>query len=301
MVAGRLGVTLTVNGSEFLSQSVVLLNGAERPSTFVDSTQLQALVPPEDLKVAGTIEITVFTPGPGGGVSNIITFTVENPLPTLSALSPDAVPEDSPDFIVTVTGNGFVPGSVIRADGADRTTDFVSSTQLRTPVAAGEVLDPGTVNVTVFNPGPGGGESNPLAFTIEAAPNPTPSITMLTPGSAPAGRTGFTLSVTGTGFAFNSVVEWNGEARPTLPVSATELEAWISAEDVQVGGTIDVAVSTPGPGGGASNSVSFTVNNPAPSVAGLSPTAVVAGGGDFALTVTGTNFVPSSVVSRVEQ
>src|SRR2546428_6373784 len=51
----------------------------------------------------------------------------------------------------------------------------------------------------------------------------------------------------------------------------------------------------PAPGGGTSNpqtfSIGITNTNPVPTTTGLSPTAAVAGGPGFTLTVTGTNFI----------
>src|SRR2546428_10561923 len=55
----------------------------------------------------------------------------------------------------------------------------------------------------------------------------------------------------------------------------------------------------PAPGGGTSNpqtfSIGITNTNPVPTTTGLSPTAAVAGGPGFTLTVTGTNFIGGSV------
>jgi hypothetical protein len=49
----------------------------------VNGTQLQAAIQDSDIAVAGTAEVTVFNPAPGGGISNPLTFTIDAP-PTLS-------------------------------------------------------------------------------------------------------------------------------------------------------------------------------------------------------------------------
>ena len=46
------------------------------------------------------------------------------------------------------------------------------------------------------------------------------------------GQNNYTLTVTGTGFMQGSVVYWNDEPRPTTFVSATELHAAVTADDV---------------------------------------------------------------------
>jgi hypothetical protein len=51
-------------------------NGSNRTTTFVSSTQLTATIPASDIAVAGTAQVTVFTPTPGGGTSSAQTFTI---------------------------------------------------------------------------------------------------------------------------------------------------------------------------------------------------------------------------------
>lgn len=55
----------------------------------------------------------------------------------------------------------------------------------------------------------------------------------------------FTLMVSGTGFTQNSVVRWDGEARPTTFVSSNQLTAAISAADVSTVAEIPVTVYDP--------------------------------------------------------
>ena len=54
----------------------------------------------------------------------------------------------------------------MRWNGTDRTTTFVSSTQLQAQILAGDIASAGTAPVTVFNPTPGGGTSSAQTFTI---------------------------------------------------------------------------------------------------------------------------------------
>jgi hypothetical protein len=71
----------------------------------------------------------------------------------------------------------------------------------------------------------------------------------------------FTLILLGTGFSTNSVVRWNGVARPTVFVNSTRLSAAISAADVSALGDIPVTVwdPIPGPGGTETQPVLFHV------------------------------------------
>src|SRR5205814_5342162 len=85
--AGGAAFTLTVGGSSFAASSVVQWNGTARATTFVSSTQLQAAIDASDIAAAGTAQVTVVTPAPGGGISVALTFTVDPPMATLSVTS----------------------------------------------------------------------------------------------------------------------------------------------------------------------------------------------------------------------
>jgi hypothetical protein len=76
---GASSFTLTVNGSNFLSGSVVQWNGANRSTTSVNSTQLTASIPATDVANAGIAQVAVFNPAPGGGTSNALNFTIGTP------------------------------------------------------------------------------------------------------------------------------------------------------------------------------------------------------------------------------
>ena len=230
--------------------------------------------------------------------SGTITISGDNPVPTLTSLSPNNALVGSGSVNLTVTGTGFVPGSVVRWAGGNRNTTFVSNTQLTAAIPASDLTSAGSVNVTVFNPAPVGGTSNALTFTVNP-PNPLPSIATLSPNTAVEGSAGFTLTVVGSGFVNGSVVRWDGQQRVTEYVNATTLRAQIQASDLVGQGQASITVLNNPPGGGTSNIATFNITagqNPAPTLTGISPTTANAGGPAFTLTATGTNFVASSKV-----
>jgi len=89
--------------------------------------------------------------------------------------------------------------------------------------------------------------------------NPVPSISALTPSSATVGSGAFALTVDGAGFVPGAYVQWNGSGRQTSVLSSTQLQALIADSDLAVAGPVSVTVLNPGPGGGVSNAVTFTV------------------------------------------
>lgn len=102
---------------------------------------------------------------------------------------------------------------------------------------------------------------------LMCAQNPVPFVNNpLAPASAAPGSAGFQLTVNGTGFLSASVVNWNGSARATTFISASQLQATILATDLASTQTVAVTVVNPNPGGGVSNRANFNVTLPSPSV-----------------------------------
>jgi len=286
--AGGPAFTLTVNGTNFVNGSVVQVNGSSRTTSFVSGTQLSAAIPASDIASAGTLSITVVNPAPGGGASAALSLVVNNPPPSLTSISPSTAFAGGPAFTLTVNGTNFVNGSVVQVNGSSRTTTFVSSTQLTAAIPASDIASAGTLSITVVNPD--GGASAALALVVN---NPIPTLTSISPSTTFAGGAAFTLTVNGTNFINGSVVQVNGSSRTTTFVSSTQLSAAIPASDIASAGTRSITVVNPG---GASGSLTLTVNNPVPSLTSISPSATTVGGPAFTLTVNGTNFVNGSVV-----
>ncbi len=295
--AGDPGVTVTVTGAGFVNGSTVRFDGVPQPTTFVSDTTLEVTVTLAQLAAGGTINVTVFNAAPGGGTSAALTFTINNPAPTLTSLGPNSATAGGPGVTVTVTGAGFVDGSTVRFDGVPQPTTFVGGTTLEVTVTLAQLAAAGTINVTVFNGAPGGGTSAALTFTIN---NPAPTLTLLSPNSATAGDPGVTVTVTGTGFVNGSTVRFDGVPQPTTFVGGTTLEVTVTLAQLAAAGTINVTVFSLGPGGGTSAALTFTINNPAPTLTSLSPNSATVGGpgGGSGVTVTvmGAGYVNGSTV-----
>jgi hypothetical protein len=178
---GDAGFTLTVNGSGFLGCSVVRLDGADRPTTFVGGTQLTAAIPAGDVATPGTRTITVFTPAPGGGLSAGTPLTVN----------------DTAAPVVTVTapngGESFVIGS-----GANITwnaTDNVGVTLV-------DLLLSRTGSAGPFDPiATGVGNSGSYAWTVDGPPTTSGMVRVVAhDGAGLAGQdvSDTTFAITGT-------------------------------------------------------------------------------------------------------
>jgi hypothetical protein len=222
-------------------------------------------------------------------------------VPTIASIAPSSRAAGGPAFTLTVTGTNYNSSSIVRWNGSDRVTSQSpagSTTTLEAAITAMDIATAGTAQVTVFNPGPAGGQtSTVVTFTITGVAPTAPTIASLAPGSAAAGGQAFKLTVTGTNYNMSSVVRWNGSDRVTNllnPMSTTTLEAAITALDIIAPGTAQVTVVNAG--GQTSNAATFIITGEAPTVTSISPSTAVAGGPAFTLTVTGTNFNSTSIV-----
>lgn len=295
--AGSAGFSLVVNGVNFVTNSVIRFNGVDLPTTFVTSSQLTTQVPAGLVAGGGLAPVVVFNPAPGGGTSNAVNFSIINPAPVISSINPAAMLAGSPSFALAVNGSGFVNGSIVRVNNADRQTTFVNGNQLMATIPASDVLNAGTLSITVFNVAPGGGTSNSVTLPVS---NPVPEITELVPNAVAAGSQAFTLAINGTGFVPGSVVQWNGSARPTTFVNTTQLTIPVSAAEVAAAANVSISVVNPAPGGGTSGARIFRITaqpNPTPILLSLAPGSTIAGSEAFTLTVNGENFVPNVVVN----
>ncbi len=263
--AGGSGLTLTVTGSSFVSTSVVRWNGEARPTTFVSATSLQAAISAADIATAGTAQVSVFTPGPGGGTSSPLNFTINSaPILTISASS--VLPGGS-ETVTLTNGPGGVNDWLALATTTAANTSNVQWVYVGTGVTTrtwtvNMPSTPGTYEFRLFlNNGYARAATSPTV-TVAAPPSPLPVLTSLSPPSIPTGTTSFTLTVNGSGFVSTSAVRWNGANRSTTYVSATQLRATIPASDRTALGPAAVTVSNPAPGGGVSAPLTFTVTPP---------------------------------------
>jgi len=85
---------------------------------------------------------------------------------TITTISPTSATAGGAAFTLTVTGTNFVSGSIVRWNSTNRTTTFVSSTQLTAAILAADITAAGVPIVDVINPAPGLGTSNGKPFFI---------------------------------------------------------------------------------------------------------------------------------------
>ncbi len=177
---------LTDFGNQYLSVKVVYTPSTNTWQLFVRNDGTAAFQDPAvgSLTLQGSVVNNTYTsatlPMMGaywqGGLTNGQNAIFDNikvavALPILTSISPASRIAGTAAFPLTVFGANFVSGtSVVRWNGVNRPTTFVSPTQLTAAISEADIATSGTASVTVAN---GSGISTALPFTIDPAGVPT--------------------------------------------------------------------------------------------------------------------------------
>jgi uncharacterized protein (TIGR03437 family) len=260
-VAGSQAVTVTIKGTNFNTRSVAHSTTSALSTSFVSSTQLNAIISPDLIADGGSFLIQV--ENPEGAKSNVVIFSVSNARPTLSNISPTAATAGDAAFTLTVNGTNFLSGATLKWNSIPIPAAYVTRNQLTASIPAALVANAGAADVVVLNPDDL--LSNAALFTI----HPRGAIlSAITPSSAIAGGPGFLVTVSGSDFPAGSVVLWNGTALSTNYVSPSQLTATVPASLIATPGSASISVNT---GISTTASIPFAINPllPATSQAGI--------------------------------
>jgi uncharacterized repeat protein (TIGR01451 family) len=258
--AGSGPTSITVAGSGFVSSSIVQVGGASEQTVFDSSTELKATVPASQSTVGAELPVVVNNGTVSSSNTPALNLEVDNSSPSISAINPDSVTAGAGATTVSITGTGFMSASAVQLNGSARTASYVSVTQLKVMLTAADLSAVGNAAITVVNPAPGGGSSAAATLAITApvvASSPVPALTFIAPDGAPIGAS-TQITLTGSGFTADSVVQWNGTAVPTTFTSATAVTAQVPASLLTLPGNYQVTVTNPAPGGGTTSALPFT-------------------------------------------
>ncbi len=289
-------LNVTVIGGNFISGVTTVNFGTGitvNSLTFTGSTQLTANITIASTAATEARTVSITNAPPAGGTVTF-TFTVNNPEPTLTRISPTNG-ERLQVLNVGFKGTNFISGVSTANVGAGITinsTTVHTSDSLTVNIMIGANATTGARNFSVTNSSPGGGTSGNQTFSIN---NPVPTLTSISPNT---GNRLDTLYVTFRGTNFisgtSSVNVGNGiTVIPPLTVSGdTSLTARITITASADTGARSFSVSNATPGGGTSTAQTFRVNNPAPTLASISPTSGTRGQ-TLNVNFTGSNFISS--------
>jgi hypothetical protein len=264
--------------------------GAQSATSFtvLSDTQLTATAPAE---AAGTVDVTVTTPGGTSLTGNSDRFTFLGGAPAVTGLSQSGG-ATSGDGIVALSGSNLMwPGESTSEVAVYFGSTRAAVEQLLPPYALG-VYAPagvaGTVDVTVRTPMGTSAVTTADQYTYYAPP----TVTSVSPNTGAAGTS---VVITGTNLTGATWVHFGSAAATGFTVvSNTE----ITVPTPAVTGTssaVDVTVTTPGGTSSTSLADHYTLI-PVPSVTGVSPAAGPPAGGT-SVTITGSGFTGASGVT----
>jgi hypothetical protein len=159
--------------------------------------------------------------------------------------------------VLTVYGTSFSAGSIVKWNGATRVTIVQSSSSLQAVILASDVVKIGSAVVTVENPAPGGGTSNPTTFTIrESLPGVVLQVQhqLSLPGQVVAadfnndGITDTAVGSTnedgsGTGTIDVYLGTGNGTFQAPIQTHTTRGVSYLTAADINGDGKTDILIS----------------------------------------------------------
>jgi len=190
---------------------------------------------------------------------SLTSIQLPNPIPEITSITPDNALRGSNDIKIDIEGSRFITSSIAYFDNHPLPTTFADNHHLHATISGEMLSRAGAIALTVVNPLPEGGTSNSINFMIN---NPPPTITALDPAEAVAGTSGLTVLINGTGFFEDTEVFFSGVKKLATYISNTQLQMWLSAEDLKTPGQYEIFAHNLPPGGGNSNKASFKVKNP---------------------------------------
>ncbi|MHB8859985.1 MAG: NHL domain-containing protein [Thermoleophilia bacterium] len=214
-----------------------------------------------------------------------------NPPPTINSITPDAAYRGTGPIRIMIEGAGFVKTSVV----SPLSIEFIDNHHLEAIIPKELLVNAGTYQVVVTNPPPRGGTSNALDLRID---NPAPALNVLDPTETMAGTPGLLATLYGTGF-FDGETSYfiNGIPWSFTRLGEMTLQVPFAPSDLDVGKYLAINAQNPPPGGGVSNTLTFTVLNPVPILSSLSPASVTAGSPGLTLALGGNNFIRTATAT----
>ncbi len=175
-------VDLVFRGTNFMGNVTTVDLGSDitvQSPVVTSDTSMTARITISGTAATGARTVYLRNAPPGGGTDSIVSgFTVTNPTPTLLSVTPSAATGNQTinvvlrgtNFINSVTTANFGAGIVVNSLAAD------SASRATANITINATATLGARNIVVINPAPGGGTSNPIAFTVNLAPPSSPTL-----------------------------------------------------------------------------------------------------------------------------
>ena len=273
------GISVTITGANLSSASAVKFGATPAIITAGSASSITATAPAES---AGTVDVTVTTPGGASATSAADKFTYVG-APAVTGVNPTSGSTGGGSS-VTISGTNLSGATSVKFGATAGTITANSATSI-TATAPAETA--GTVDVTVTTVAGTSAPSSADTFTYAAAP----SVTAINPNSGSVAG-GTTVTITGTNLSTASAVRFGTTAAIITADSAGSITV---TDPADAAGVVDVTVTSVG-GTSATSPADTFAYAAAPTVTALSPTSGSVAGGTT-VTITGTNLSGATSVS----
>lgn len=272
------GTSITLNGANFVVDSIASIDGIPCTSTtYVSASQLTCITPSQ---VAGTYSVMVTNPG--GSTSTLMNSYTYRPSPTVDSISPNGGSING-GTSVTISGSGFIFGASVDLGGSACSGVIVVDSSTITCTTTAHIAEPVTVTVTNSDTQFGFLSSG---YTYQVAPAPS---TISPQVGSVNGNTSVTIS--GSDFLSGATVSIGGVDCSVTSFSTSSITCTTDSHAI---GTVDVIVTNPdGQTGIIASSFSYLDT---PTISTISPNYDDLSGGST-ITITGANFFTGATVS----
>ena len=190
-VEGSVHQDVYLTGSNFFSTDLVMVNGAQVPSLFLDQGDIRAIVPATYFASSSPASLSITVARQNGGTSQPSLLTITPTRPAIVSSVPDSIPLNSPSASVNLAGGYYSSSTVATFQGQSRPAILQNSRQLGVNLSGTDLVTPGLLPILIHNSDVTGGAPSfssinvavpPATSSIPAAPN-----SPITVGTQPTG------------------------------------------------------------------------------------------------------------------
>ncbi len=280
-------VTLTTSNTDTAHNGIswTLQGGGKIGTTSVNGAAgaLGTYTPPQTMPSSSSVTITAYLTNLPA-LTTSYSLNLVNPTLTVTSSTQTQLLTGGTQE-VNLFGSGFVPGTTVTLNGVALTTNYVSYGIFDTWVPVGNTAT-GTLTLQIQNPAPGSGVVVPFSLPIAVNSIALAPTSQTGPVVALGGSIKMGATVTGS---MQTAVTWSVSGGGTITTGGT----YVAPTTMPTGSVIITAALTSNPA--ITASYPLTLDNAVPVVNNSSPTQALAGGAE-SMTLTGTAFVPGTVI-----
>ncbi|MGB7727102.1 MAG: DUF1800 family protein [Candidatus Acidiferrum sp.] len=218
--------------------------------------------------------------------------TLGNPVPILTSVTPTEMVVGI-SFQLTITGSGFMQGSVVNFGTQQLATTFISPTEL-TATGTATSAQIGNIAITVTNPNPVSATSAAIMAQVVATSDIVVVVTPKTVSIGAGNTTQFLATVTGT---TDLQVTWAVNNTPYGNATLGTIDGngnYVAPNNIVGLGSVTIT-ATSVVDTTKSGSAVVTLTNPVPTLSAITPGTLAPGA--FQITLYGTGFVSTSTAT----